>query len=229
MINILTICTGKYNMFFEEFYNSCEKYFLPELEKRYFVFTEGEILLKDNIIKIHQPKLGWPYDTMMRFHMFNTIESEILENDYTFFFNVNMMFVKEINNILPSIENNNLVGVLHQGYLEQSNKKYPYERNIKSSFYIPYGDGDNYYQGCLIGGKSEDFMRMSNILERLIDKDLGIGIIPIWHDESAINWYFIENKPLTLDFKYAAHAYNEDIFGYMLDKNLYGGHQFLRN
>ena len=33
-IAILYICTGKYNLFFKDFYTSCEKYLLREFNKQ---------------------------------------------------------------------------------------------------------------------------------------------------------------------------------------------------
>ena len=41
-IAILYICTGKYNIFWKDFYTSCEKNFIPNSEKHYFVFTDAE-------------------------------------------------------------------------------------------------------------------------------------------------------------------------------------------
>ena len=41
-VGILYICTGKYIVFWEEFYKSCQKYFLSDSEcvKQYYVFTD---------------------------------------------------------------------------------------------------------------------------------------------------------------------------------------------
>ena len=74
-IGILTICTGKYTIFFDSLYESLEKHFLKGYEKTYYVFTDGEIREEDNVVRIEQTKLGWPYDTMMRFNMFNGISN----------------------------------------------------------------------------------------------------------------------------------------------------------
>lgn len=45
-IAILYIGVGRYIEFFEEFYNSCEKNFFPNINKKYFVFTDSEIQKK---------------------------------------------------------------------------------------------------------------------------------------------------------------------------------------
>ena len=39
-IGILYICTGKYEIFWKDFYLTCEKYFISEAEKHYFIFTD---------------------------------------------------------------------------------------------------------------------------------------------------------------------------------------------
>lgn len=230
-INIITICTGKYTIFFENFYKSCEDFFLKGFNKKYFVFTDGDILEEDNINKIHQEKLGWPYDTMFRFKMFNSIKNRLV-GDYTFFFNVNMLFVDFIGTeVLPKEENSYLMGVNHPGYFNKNKLEFPYERRFDSNFYIPYENGKNYFQGCFNGGKTIEFISMSLELERLIDIDVSNGIIPIWHDESALNWYYEKINPLLVDPGYS-YPESSDIDLpkkiIQLDKNKYGGHVALR-
>jgi hypothetical protein len=232
-ITIFTICTGKYDIFFENFYKSCEKYFLPNYNKNYFIFSDSQILEGDNIFKIHQKKIGWPYDTMLRFHMFNSVEDRIKNSDFTFFFNVNLKFLSEIRDeVIPSAENDYLVGVNHPGFYKSQNYQYPYERNQNSQFFIPPGVGSFYFQGCFIGGRTKEFMHMSNDLEKLINIDLNNNIIPIWHDESAMNWYYSKKSPLVIGPNYAwpeVTNYDGEIKGLQVDKNKFGGHNFLRN
>ena len=40
-VAVLYICTGKYDVFWKDFYISYEKYFLPDCEKHYYVFTDA--------------------------------------------------------------------------------------------------------------------------------------------------------------------------------------------
>jgi hypothetical protein len=230
-IDILTICTGKYTIFFDELYESSEKYFLPGHDKRYFVFTDGEIKTNEKVIRIEQPKLGWPFDTMMRFKMFNSIR-ERLDADYVFFLNANMLFVDTVGDeVIPKEENHHLMGVIHPGYQDKPNIMFPYERRPQSSVFIPNGQGVRYYQGCFNGGRTEEFMQMSSILEHSIDSDLSKSIVPLWHDESALNWYYSLKKPLTISPSY---AYPESVDMKIdkkilqLDKSKLGGHDYLR-
>jgi hypothetical protein len=73
---------------------------------------------------------------------------------------------------------------------------------------------------------------MSKILETKIDIDLNNNIIPIWHDESALNWFFKDNKIHSLSPSYAypessIMPFQKKIV--QLDKYKYGGHMYLRN
>lgn len=231
-INIFYICTGKYSKFFENFYNSSEKFFLKNYEKHYTVFTDSNLFDRENISIVHQKKLGWPYDTMMRFHMFNSVEEKIKNFNFSFFFNANMQFVSDVGEeTLPTEKNNYLVAVNHPLFYDKTNYNFPYERNAKSKFYIPYGEGKYYVQGCYNGGRTSEFMSMSNQLSKLIDEDLKNSITPIWHDESALNWYLKDLNPLILN---PGYAYPESYFlpfaplAVQLDKNKHGGHTYMR-
>ena len=81
-LGILYICTGKYDIFWEDFYKSCEKYFLPGYEKYYYVFTDAKEIYAEGensrITKIYQENLGWPYNTLKRFSMFKGIEDKLV-------------------------------------------------------------------------------------------------------------------------------------------------------
>lgn len=93
-IAILYICTGKYNVFWKGFFESSEKKFLQKSQKEYFVFTDDEHLFgadQSNVHIIPHKYMGWPYDTLMRFEVFSSIEKELVGFDYIFFFNANMV------------------------------------------------------------------------------------------------------------------------------------------
>lgn len=204
-IGVLTICTGKYVVFFEELYKSCEKFFMPGHKKTYYVYTDGDIPEHENIKKIDQPVLGWPFDSMLRFKMFLNNKHELLNEDYLFFFNANMKCVDYVNEeILPGKENSYLTGVQHPGFANKHPDEFSYERNPNSNFYIPYNYGKYYYQGNFNGGRSTEFIEMSEVLDLLIEDDLSKGIIPIWHDESALNWYLLDKNPLMKSTQYTA-------------------------
>jgi hypothetical protein len=230
MISIFTICTGKYVQFFDNFYESAERHFLKNMKKEYIVFTDGDLTPRSNVKVIHQQKLGWPYDTMMRFHMFNKVQPK---GDYVYFFNANMLVVDDVGEeVIPNRSDDYLVGVLHPCYFKSTTNSYPYERRTASKFFIPFGYGRCYYQGCFNGGSTKEFMEMSRVLATDIDEDLNNGIIPIWHDESALNHYYSYWNPLSLPPSYAyPESYQLDMPKKIiqLDKSKLGGHEFLRS
>lgn len=187
-IGILYICTGKYVEFYEEFMKSLDK-FLPGTEKTVFVFTDSE-KIQDGIpgqVKIYQKKLGWPYDTLMRYHMFLTQKDLLLKMDYLFFFNANMIINSVITeeDILPS-KDEDLVAVLHSSFV---NSRGTFETRESSTAYLADNEGQYYYQGCLNGGSSNNFIKMCETLKTNIDIDLENKIIAVWHDESHMNCY----------------------------------------
>lgn len=232
-IGILTICLGKYDIFFEDFHYSFEKNFLKNHEKTYFLFTDSEIKELSNVSKIPEEKKGWPFDTMMRFHMFNKISEKLKNFDYLFFFNINMLAVKEVGEeILPTKENNFLMGVNHPGFYNKEKAEFPYERNLKSQFFISSEKGNHYFQGCFNGGTAESFLEMSKILAEKADIDMKNNIIPIWHDESMLNWYYKDKNPLLLPSDYAyPETWNLPFKKIIVqrDKQKYGGHEYLRS
>ena len=231
-IAILTICTGKYTMFFKQLYETCKMNFLEEYEKTFFVFTDGDIENNSDVVRIEQKKLGWPFDTMMRFSMFNRISDRLSEYDYIFFLNANMVVSSKVGSeILPNEENDYLVGVDHPGFHGKPKQNFTYERNKSSNFYIPFEDGKIYFQGCFNGGRNKEFLEMSKELEILIYDDLKKNHIPLWHDESALNWYYSKRNPKPLPPSYAYPEVSEPDYEkkiIQLDKTKYGGHDFLR-
>ena len=105
---ILYICTGKYNQFFQDFYNSSEKYLLiNDSEKHYFVWTDDDNLyVADNVILIHKNCAGFPADSLFRFEMFLQAEEELKSFDYIYFFNANALFLRPVGEeILPNGKN----------------------------------------------------------------------------------------------------------------------------
>jgi hypothetical protein len=257
-IAILTIATGKYPIFLDGLIDSAENHFMLGHEKEYFVFTdyiEYKNKSTDKVNNIEQRHLGWPYDTMMRFHMFLSIKERLLEFDYVFFLNANMIFERNVGlEILPVEENSYLVGVKHPGFHlgiaidwagDLKKIEFPYERNPEISCHIKKGDDLHYFQGCFNGGRSTEWVEMCRCLSEMTDSDISKDLIPIWHDESYLNWYFSKRKVKVLPPVYGLpeqvlernfsptfinYSVLCDVNHYIVqrDKSKYGGSDFLR-
>lgn len=196
-VAILYICTGQYIVFWKQFYRSFEKRFLPHCRKEYFVFTDAQDIYKKDDQSIHviyQKQLGWPYDTLMRFHMFWEINTELRMFDYIFFFNSNCYCRGKISEdeFLP--EKESLLFVQHPGMYHKKCEEFTYERCENSLAYIPMGEGDVYICGGINGGKTKEFLKLTNELKERTETDKQNGVIAVYHDESHLNRYAYEHK-----------------------------------
>ena len=93
-MGILYICTGPYVLFWEDFYKSFEKNFLPNTKKQYYVFTDTDKIYgegNENITKYSLKNLPWPLITLFRFDTFLSIKEDLLVCDYLMFSNANMV------------------------------------------------------------------------------------------------------------------------------------------
>ena len=203
-IGILYLCTGKYTVFWPEFYQSFAEKFLPGCEKHFLVFTDAKTLeyaANPDVTLFYQEAYDWPYSTLKRFAIFLSQEETLKNYDYLFFFNANLL-CKEIitpEEFLPRPERGeNLLFVQHPGFFNKKPPYYTYERRAKSTAYVPYNCGRDYLAGGLNGGTAEAFLAMCHELDRRIEQDLANGIIALWHDESQLNRYAAERQDYRL-------------------------------
>lgn len=237
-IGILYICTGKYSIFWKDFYLSMEKYFIPEAEKNYFVFTDAENIdfEKENpkIHKIYQENLGWPGNTLKRFHIFLKDENIYSNMDYLFFFNANLLILEEIkaDDFLPN-EEERLVATIHPGFFNKKRSKFTYDDNIKSTAFVNKKEGKYYFAGGLNGGKTKDFINAMKEMMKNTETDSNNGVVAKWHDESHWNKYLINKdyiKKLSPSYLYPEGwkiPFPKIIL--IRDKNKHGGHNQLRD
>lgn len=196
-IGILFICTGKYNYFFKGFYESCERYYLPEHNKTYFVYTDDEELSDAlNVRIIKKECLGFPLDSLFHFDFFLQQEAELNKCDYIFYFNSNIEFLKEVGtSVLPTAEEGYLIGEEWPAWIGKKPMYFPYERRKQSLAYIePRKPPYHYFMGGIIGGRTSEFIEMTKTLASNIRDDYERGIIARFHDESHVNRYFRDHK-----------------------------------
>ena len=65
-IGILYVGIGKYIRLWDKFYSSCESMFLPQYEKKYFIFTDYPLKSSTNVQVSFQEDLGWPQNVLFR-------------------------------------------------------------------------------------------------------------------------------------------------------------------
>lgn len=237
-IAILYIATGKYTVFWREFYESSERYFLndPGFEKYYFVFTDADRIEFENgtnVVRIHQEQLGWPDVTLYRFRIFQKARKYLEQMDFVYFFNANMLFLAEVGKELLPASNQSLVCVRHPCFYDKHRSEYSYDENEESLAFVGKNEGVHYFMGGLNGGTSAAYLAMIDELERRVDVDRTHDVIALWHDESHLNRYAIDHADLVTVLE-CSYGYPE---GWELpvtpkiiirDKNNYGGHDLLR-
>ncbi len=202
-IGILYICTGNYHEFFEEFYQSAKKYFIPEEEKHFFVFASQnfEKFNKSDITFIPQHQWQWPDVVLQKFHYFLQVQNLFTDVDYLICFNANLVFQNQIlgKEFLPDAHDNYLVGVNHPSHFNKSdNTQFIYDRQVGSTAYIESGKGKFYYQSAIFGGRKQEFLELCRVLRDNVEIDYANNIVALWHDESHVNKYFLDNPPKTL-------------------------------
>lgn len=238
-IGILYIATGRYIIFWKDFFESSEKYFLSDsqYEKHYYVFTDAKNIDygdKSYVHVIYQKPLPWPYITLDRFSIFQNVRSYLKNMDYIYFFNSNMVFLRNITDeILPTKEKS-IVLVKHPGFYNKPRSEYTYETNKKSLACIAPEEGTYYFMGGLNGGKGNEYLNLVDECKRRIDIDKKKGIVAIWHDESHLNRYAIDHSEVVKILE-PSYGYPEgwnipfEPLIMIRDKSKYGGHAFLRN
>jgi len=200
-IGILYICTGNYVLFWKEFYESMERHFIADSEKHYFVFTDSPEVdyehTNPRIHRIYQENLGWPDNTLMRFHMFLKAEQELSTMDYLFFFNANLLILEDIaaGDFLPN-DTQKLVACLSPGFYNKMPEYVPYDRNPASTAYIPKGQGRYYFAGGLNGGIATDFIVAIKAMDQETQENRKNGIVALWHDESHWNHYVLNKSEI---------------------------------
>ena len=214
-VAICFIGTGKYLNFLPNYYENIDKYFLPDCEKTLLVFTDGELSdTPDDMITYHQKHLEWPYITLKRFEIINKARQEIMKNDWFVFIDADALVVDTITERDFFDSDKSFFGVHHPCHFLNmpGHQEYPgaFESNKRSRASITENDDRSvYWQGCLWGGKVPDVLELIDTIQKRTDDDLRDGIIAVWHDESHLNKFFIENRERVNTLP-SSYAYPED-------------------
>jgi histo-blood group ABO system transferase len=188
-IGMLVIATGKYNQFVPPLFKSIKKHFLKNHDVTMFVFSDKEMPKKDGLIHIYQEHQGWPNATLLRYHVFYNNKNVLKGMDYLYYCDADMLFIDDVSDEILG----ELVGTIHPGYY--NTQRGTYETNEKSTAFVSKNENGNYYAGGFNGGTFVNFLKMSEIIKNNIDIDIKNNITAIWHDESHLNRYFIDNPP----------------------------------
>jgi histo-blood group ABO system transferase len=184
---LLVIATGeKYRQYAAQLIESAKKYFVV---CDILLWTDTTFMSGATRTFIKEP-LGFPQETLQRYSTFLT-QREILQGyKHLYYVDSDMLFVSPIRE--EDIFSDAITGVFHPGYLGKCGTP---ERNPASTAYIPVGTQNKYFCGGFNGGKTESFLAMAETIKHAIDIDTQNGVMAVWHDESHLNRYLLDNPP----------------------------------
>lgn len=198
-IALFITATGKYTEFLPKLIQSADQYFLPNQEVVYVICLDDiktPLPHSDREIQYievtHEP---FPHASINRSRHYSKYLSE---NNYMekfthcFAIDADAYFASEITNAICDHE---IVCVAHGAYIGRNNEA-PFENNPQSNCYVPPKRRWHYVAGGFYGGRAGLFKMMCQLMYLYVQNDIYKGIMPIWHDESAINKFFEVNHEM---------------------------------
>jgi histo-blood group ABO system transferase len=171
---------------------------------------EESQLISHKVVRIHE--LGWPWATLMRYHLINTHRDLITSNQVCYIDADSIIHEPFWKDLEFNTFKNGIAVVEHPGYYRPENLNFylrnprylladlksritkgglgSWETNRHSSSFVPRLLRRKYVCGGVWMGTKEAIIQMCNVLSKRIDLDLERNIIASWHDESHLNWYF---------------------------------------
>tara|TARA_B100000475_G_scaffold76091_1_gene54765 strand:+ start:457 stop:1152 length:696 start_codon:yes stop_codon:yes gene_type:complete len=213
-ICILTIATNKYIQFVERLYDNIDENFLNGHQIECLLFTEHDVETSDNVRVSQIEHEDWPIPTLKRYNYFVKEKDFISQFDYCYYLDVDMGIIDKVGDEVLG----DLVATMHPYQSFYPKEQRSYDRNPKSLACVPAGEeGEKYYAGGFNGGSTKQFLKMSEVIADRVTKDLENGVIALWHDESHMNRYLIDNPPslsLTPTYCFAEEQMNNASYPY---------------
>lgn len=212
-LGIITIATGKYYaQFMPNLQKSIEKWLdQAHFEVKLYCFTDTQIPLP-GITHIATPHLAWPFSTLLRYQWIEKAWEALQDCDYLLYLDADMEIIAAIPNDIFLAD---LMAVRHPGYLKEAGA---FEIDRKESTYLAPQLRQQYFQGCVWGGKKSAFHALVTTLAKLVRDDLQKGTIPTWHDESYLNFYLAQHpcKALPPTYAWPQHQARDGVVPYIL-------------
>ena len=194
-IGLLTIATGKYDIYVKPLWECVRQHFCAghnvtlfvHADKRFDDVKDGRYELRH----IEQAHLGWPFATLYRYRVFSRSAEVLRAFDYLFYLDIDMKIVFPVGDELFG----DLVAVRHPGFDKPVHDVFPHERRQKSEAFVPEVLRTAYYCGGIQGGSMPRYLRACQEMRDAIERDLDRGIIATWHDESHWNKYLVGHPP----------------------------------
>jgi histo-blood group ABO system transferase len=133
----------------------------------------------------HKP---WPFMTLYRYKIFTQNSDFLKDMDYLYYCDADMLFVGDFGDEILG----ELVATQHPGFYGRRGTP---EHRPQSLAYVGPNEKMQYFAGGFNGGSKNGFLKMAKEIDKNIDIDFNNGVVAIWHDESHMNRYFINNQP----------------------------------
>uniref|UniRef100_A0A8C9NZH4 Glycosyltransferase 6 domain containing 1 n=1 Tax=Spermophilus dauricus TaxID=99837 RepID=A0A8C9NZH4_SPEDA len=197
-----SVCPRFADEYLEVFLQSANKYFMPGHRVVFYIMTNDYVKRPSMELRplctfqllLMEEEQWWSDMDLIRMKVLGEhIVAHILEEaDFLFSMTADLVFQDDF-----GVETlGTSVAQLHAWWYFRNTQNYPYERRPQSSAYIPFGQGDFFYGGSIIGGTPQrvlDFIR--GYMEGVIH-DLKIGLNSTF--ERHLNKFFFLHKPTKL-------------------------------
>jgi len=193
-VGLLIIATGKYGSFVQPLLSSARKHFLKDHKVTYYIFTDDVSILSatdGDIVPVFKEHKPWPHATLSRYETFYNSSELLSKEDYLFYCDADMRFASTVGDEILG----DRVATIHPGFV---GKRGTPETRKESLACVTPQEEMTYFAGGFNGGTSENFLQMSKSIAKNINIDMENDIIAIWHDESHMNRYFIDNIPTNI-------------------------------
>ena len=205
--------TQKYLEFLPPWYGRLEKYFVPNLEKHYFVFTDGKLEgTPDNVTKMEIPHYGFPDTYNKTFEEMLKLEDKVSDYDWLVSVDADLYAQEHIQYEDFFDDSKKYFGVHHPchhvGFPPHNQYPGAYDTNPLSNACIDDSimDMTIYHQGCLWGGKIPYIFDMMRQIDKWTKEDVSKDIQARYYEESYMNKWFLthrnETHTLAPDYSY---------------------------
>jgi hypothetical protein len=195
--------TQKYIEFLPAWYFSLEENFLPNVEKKYFIFTDGELINSpSNVVTMKIPDYGFPTTFNMTFEEILKIEDFVQDCQWMLSVDADMKVYDKIEYDEVFDETKKYIGVHHPCHFVGfgPHDQYPgcYDINPESNACVKdILDMDIYWQGCLWGGKIPYVFDMMREIDNWTKDDVNNGVQARYYEESYMNKWFLMHREET--------------------------------
>lgn len=209
---LLCIATGRRYWEFANSMFSSAKQFFPEADAVIWTDAPSNGEMTPGVHAFYTPPLGYPNQTLRRYHIFLEQKQFLLENyDQVFYLDADMHWVAPVGDIFSD----GITATLHPGFFRKGRRgiwraaepgqaltpglRYTHyvvgtpEQTPESTAYLV--NNEYYYCGGFNGGSTQAYLQMAETLAKNIQTDWDKNLVALWHDESHLNRYLYDNPP----------------------------------